>query len=245
MVDVLDLKRTYNRIKTYVVESGFKNEIEWQENIDFEQIRESDFLRESAWVILCTGMNVNVIRKYFRDISLCFYNWESSKKIVEMKKYCIESASLYFRNYRKIYAIAQVSDIMALTGFKKIKQLLEHSPIETLQQFPFIGPITAFHLAKNLGLPFAKADRHLSRITKALGYNNVQELCDYISEKTGDTVQVVDIVLWRYATLVKNYANEFLRIKSSLMLNILGEAGTQRTQRKTPKVAEAPLTCPH
>jgi len=38
-----------------------------------------------------------------------------------------------------------------------------------LQQLPFIGPVTAFHLAKNLGIEAVKPDRHLCRLSKLLG----------------------------------------------------------------------------
>jgi endonuclease III len=204
-----NLLECYKNIKNYVILRGFGDEIRWQEEMNFECVTETDFLRESAWVILCSGMNEGVIRKYFKNISFCFFEWESAEKIVEMKKYCIEYAMQIFKNDRKINAIANTAEKVVDIGFKEIKIMLFESPIETLQTFPFIGPITAYHLAKNLGLPFAKADRHLSRLSKCLGYSNVQNFCKELSEISEDTIQVVDIVLWRFATLRSNYINIF------------------------------------
>ncbi len=72
-----------------------------------------------------------------------------------------------------------------------------------------IGPITSFHLAKNLGYPVAKADRHVQRLSDELGFRDAQQLCQYLSEWSGEPVPVVDVVLWRYATLAPNYLTHF------------------------------------
>jgi hypothetical protein len=78
---------------------------------------------------------------------------------------------------------------------------MQADAIRARQQFPFIGPITSFHLAKNLGLPVAKSDRHLVRLANAVGFEDVQSMCRNISSFTGDPVPVVDIVLWRFSAI--------------------------------------------
>jgi hypothetical protein len=65
------------------------------------------------------------------------------------------------------------------------------------------------HLAKNLGLPVAKPDRHLVRIAGAAGYPNVDALCKDISEITQHPPSVVDVVLWRFATIQPSYLDSF------------------------------------
>ena len=80
-----------------------------------------------------------------------------------------------------------------------------------LESFPFIGPITKFHLAKNIGIDVAKPDRHLSRISKMLGFASVQELCESISQRIDEKVSVVDLVIWRYATIDKKYLEKIGR----------------------------------
>lgn len=199
----------YRQVKSFVTRCGYDKEIKWQEKVRFSDINESDFLRETAWVILCSGMKEEIIRKYFRNISFCFLEWESSEKIVDMREYCIEYARYYFNNLRKLEAIADAADKITNIGFQELKRALFEDPIETLKTFSYIGPTTAYHLAKNLGLPFAKADRHLTRLTSALGYDDVQEFCNKISILSGDSIQVVDIVLWRFATLRSDYISVF------------------------------------
>lgn len=206
---MIKLLRNYNFAKEHVINCGFADEIKWQEKIEFKCINETDFLRESAWVILCSGMRENIVRKHFNNISLCFFEWESADKILWMKKHCIENARKYFNNLQKMTAIVSAAEKIVDYGFEKLKDMLAESPIETLQAFPFIGPVTSYHLAKNLGLPFAKSDRHLARLSNSLGFSDVQILCENISYISGDAIPVVDIVLWRFATLRDDYINVF------------------------------------
>ena len=60
-------------------------------------------------------------------------------------------------------------------------------------------------MAKNIGIQVAKPDRHLVRMAKAAGYSDVQLFCRTISQLSGDSIPVVDIVLWRFATIEKDY----------------------------------------
>ena len=69
------------------------------------------------------------------------------------------------------------------------------------RDFLSFGPITSVHLSKNIGLPLAKPDRHLVRLANDFGYESAEELCEQISSLVGDSVAVVDVVLWRYATI--------------------------------------------
>ena len=206
----VSLVKGYEFARNYIVEAGFGGEIEWQRNLRFEDIKESDFLRESAWVILCAGMKESVIRTHFRDITFCFFEWESAEKIVKMKEYCVEYALEIFNNLRKINAIAETAQRVFNTGFDNLKTILRDKSIDALLAFPFMGPVTSYHLAKNLGMPVAKADRHLARLANSLGYTNVQNFCADISKESKEPISVVDIVLWRFATLRKDYICEFL-----------------------------------
>ena len=61
--------------------------------------------------------------------------------------------------------------------------------------------VTCWHLAKNLGFQVAKPDRHLIRISKKAGFATPNDLCAAVAEVTGEPINVVDLVLWRYAAL--------------------------------------------
>lgn len=189
----------YLAAKDYVERSGFGDEVRWQASLDFHQFTESDLLRQSAWVILCSGFKEEVVRSRFAFISFCFCDWESSSLICERANLCKATALSCFRNVRKIEAIvdsaAHISDI----GFQTYKEQILAEPIQALQALPFIGKITAYHLAKNLGAAVAKPDRHLERLSTAMGFENPLQLCSCLSKESNDPISVVDLVLWRYA----------------------------------------------
>jgi len=208
--DMKDLVAKYLYAKDRVVQLGYENEIKWQLSLSFDNINEKLFLREIAWVILSTGMKEKIVRKSFNDISRCFFNWTSSERIVLCKDKCFKEALKYFNNKRKILAIIYAANRLNEKNFEDFKVEIFRDPITVLQEFPFIGPVTAYHLAKNIGLPYAKPDRHLVRITNAVGYSDVQEFCRDLSNLTGDSIPVVDLVLWRFATINEDYIRFFI-----------------------------------
>jgi hypothetical protein len=164
-----------------------------------ESFQESDLLREAAWVILCGGFRESVLRKKFDYISLCFCDWESAEAIVNAAPLCRVSAMAGIGNARKISAIVEAARQINDFGFVSFKSEILRDPILSLQKLPFVGPITAWHLAKNLGFDVAKADRHLTRLSRLLGFHDAHELCGTIAKSFGEAINVVDLMLWRYA----------------------------------------------
>ncbi len=184
-----------------VLAAGFGWEIAWQKTRSFSAFSERDLLREAAWVILCSGFREATVRKCFDYISLCFCDWESAHEIARNRDRCIVTASAGFRNNKKLGAIAEIAEVVYESGFPALRERIQHDPINQLQLFPFIGPITCWHLAKNLGLNVAKNDRHLARFATQLGFADAHTLCDEIATATGEPISVVDIVLWRFAAM--------------------------------------------
>lgn len=188
----------YSKAKAWLCEKGFSEEIDWQNSQNPENITESDFLREAAWVIYCSGFREAVVRRHFNYLSLCFFDWASAERIADNQDLCVASAMHGIGHKRKHTAITEIAKIIKNESFQKFKLDFLENPIGKFERLPFIGKITSTHLAKNLGFNIAKPDRHLVKLTQHLGYDNVDEMCGLISESTGDSVKTVDIVLWRY-----------------------------------------------
>lgn len=199
---ILDL---YQMAEEAICEAGYAWEIEWQRNRAFETFSEQDLLRESAWVILCSGFRESSVRRCFDVISLCFCDWESAEEISHYKEQCVSTALSAFRHQAKINAIAQVSDRVHGLGFVELQARIFDDPISRLQELPYIGPVTSWHLAKNLGLNVAKNDRHLSRLAQDHGYSDAHDLCEFISNEIGEPSSVVDVVLWRFAAMSREH----------------------------------------
>jgi len=224
------LKCAYQAARSEVVCAGYADEIEWQQSLRFESMTEADLLRENAWVVLSCGMRESIVRARFPKVSACFHDWESADRVLADMPQCRERALGYFHHPAKIDAIITCARWVVMEGFERAKEAIYHNPLVTLQWLPFIGPVTVYHLAKNLGLPVAKPDRHLLRLAGAAGYQDVQEFCADIARGTGDPVPVVDVVLWRFATLRRDYLAAFAR-------RVQQDSGACRPLAPRPRVA--------
>ena len=202
---------TYMQMKETVIRAGFASEIDWQDNIQLSHISERDFLREAAWVILSSGMRETVIRQKFPDISEAFYFWHNAKKIVKNSEECLICALAIFGHKKKLNAIVTIAENIVSRGFRIFKTRIRNEGVEFIKALPFMGPATSYHLAKNIGLDVVKPDRHLLRAACAAGYETPRLLCEDISTANGDRLSVVDLVIWRFATLNPNYTQYFAR----------------------------------
>ncbi|TCJ41399.1 hypothetical protein [Parafrankia sp. BMG5.11] len=68
--------------------------------------------------------------------------------------------------------------------------------VEQLRSLPFIGSITALHLAKNFGVDTAKPDVHLERLARREN-TTTEELCARLAAESGYRVATIDTILWR------------------------------------------------
>jgi hypothetical protein len=205
------LASAYVKAKTKVLAAGYADEIIWQRNLRAEDVTEHGLLKECAWVILSSGMRESVVQKKFPDISEAFFHWSSAEEIVWHHERCVSSALVFFRHERKIEAIARCARIIHEQGFGPLRDELALDPIAALQRFPYMGPATSYHAAKNIGFSVAKPDRHLCRLAELSGYPSPADLCKALADYVGDPIAVVDIVLWRFATLQHDYMTSFLR----------------------------------
>ena len=103
-----------------------------------------------------------------------------------------------FNNERKTDSFVKGSKAIAEEGFSTYKKRLKKEGLDMLEQLPGIGPITKYHLAKNIGLvDEAKPDIWLVRAAEASNVS-VNELVEFLSKKYSMSRHAVDVVLWRY-----------------------------------------------
>lgn len=190
--------RLFIKASGYAVASGFDVAVEQLRAIRLEQLTEQGFLRESAWVVLCSGFRESTVRRCFGRISFCFCDWESAEAIVEAYPACKLAAKYVFANDAKLEGIVGIARHVENIGFRNFKQAVLRDPINELQKLPYIGPITVRHLAKNIGVDTAKPDRHLARVSSRLGFADTTSLCAAIACATGERVSIIDLIIWRF-----------------------------------------------
>lgn len=196
--DLTAAVRFFSKARSYVQLAGLSSEVAWQRETNFAKFTESDLLREHAWVTLCSGFRESVVRRVFDHVSLCFCDWESAEAIVSAGDICYSTAASSFSNQIKLQGILSAAKHINDVGFREFKQSVLVDPINQLQALPFIGPVTSWHLAKNLGLDVAKPDRHLVRVSELLGFRSADHLCQELAATTGEQAKVVDLIVWRY-----------------------------------------------
>lgn len=179
--------RIYHRIKNELIKKGYKGEIQWYEEIiPLENLTSFSFFREYTFVVISSGMKNQVAEKIFKN----FWGYGITFNFDAIKH------PLKHKAIKKVYNRLRFYFTHLLESKDKLK---------FLQSLPHIGDITKYHLAKNLGLNYAKPDRHLVRIANYFEYNDVQKFCQKISDLTNDKIGVVDVVFWRFANLHQNY----------------------------------------
>lgn len=195
----------YLDAKDFVIQAGYEAEIEWQDTVRLELVTESDVLREAAWVVMASGFRESIVRRLFPSVSEAFLGWRSATEICGQLDVCRSRALAAFGHENKVRAICEIVEIVDRQGIVEIRERVGRDGVKYLQGWPYIGRITSYHLAKNLGVQTAKPDRHLQKIAQATGHRSAAHLCRRVADVIGDSVSVVDVVFWRYATLDKHY----------------------------------------
>lgn len=80
----------------------------------------------------------------------------------------------------------------------RLANLSETEALEYLESFPFIGKVTRYHLARNVGFDVVKPDRHLVRLAQAYDCDSPDTLVSVISEQTGERKGFIDYILWQW-----------------------------------------------
>lgn len=171
---------TYRRVRARLAWLGHGEDYTWAQSVGRPATAE-DLACEFTWVVLNSGMRNTVARKIMDRV------WPlvvSGRPLTDA-----------FRHRGKVAAIEFVwSERHRL--FRQLADTADAHVVEFCHGLPWIGDITKFHLAKNLGADVAKPDRWLVRLADASS-ETVDGLCARLAAETGDRVATVDVVLWR------------------------------------------------
>jgi hypothetical protein len=195
-----EIVRAYLAAKRAVIDQGFAHEIAWQSCGGPASRDPVEFVREAAWVVLSAGMSESVLRGIFDRLTAAMYGFDPAK-LSGHRGQARVAALAVFGHERKIDAVLEIADVVSRIGSEGLCAALVSAPEQFLRSLPYIGPVTWRHLAKNIGIPVAKPDRHLTRLARATARQSADELCAEIGAWLGEPVPVVDLVLWRWSVL--------------------------------------------
>lgn len=175
--------KTYLDLKQKIIDEGFQQDVDWATNL--KPCRNAfDFFVEYCFVVINSGMKAQLARPIFEKVLDAFLYDKPAAEVFGHKGK-VSGLNYVWENQVELF----------------IAYLKAEDKLSFLQSLPWIGGITKYHLAKNLGdTTMYKPDRHLVRVAEF--YKTTPEiLCRKISEETGDSVALVDVVIWRACNL--------------------------------------------
>lgn len=195
MEPVLEL---FYRAFEAVSKTDYAFEMDYVDHIEpIEKQTADNFFMEYVWVVLNAGMKEQAARGIFERFCQSIRDGNINFDIIRhpTKRKAIEDTfshyTLHFQNLQTIHG--------------------KTAQIEYLETMPWIGPITKFHLARNIGIDTVKPDRHLVRLAEQFGYNSPLEMCQVIQDNVYNTkIGTIDVILWRYCNL---YGSNFKESK--------------------------------
>ena len=179
----MNLLKYYDEARNFILDSQYKAEMEWCENRPpFNDIDAETFFFEYVYVVLNAGMKEQIARKmyerYLEHLNCDVIGHPGKRSAIKKAR----------QNYKEWFQM-----------LKNIQD--ENSKIDFFKSLPWIGDITKYHLARNIGIDTVKPDRHLVRLAEQFGYDTPMDMCLNIQEATGERLGVIDVVLWRYCNL--------------------------------------------
>ena len=180
----------------------------------FEDVTPAIFWGEYIWVVFVSGLNASVIAGKWDKILKAVGPWSKRGPEADWGPMLVRLHGIMPNKY-KAQALATTRNYMHILGWKEFKAQFLDGGAESMQNLGYIGPITCWHLARNLGMDVAKPDIHLRRLAKEYGYEeyNVEIMCRNVGRmgaaESGSPegegiyrVGAVDFVLWAFCAAV-------------------------------------------
>jgi hypothetical protein len=157
---------------------GYQDVIDWSENVQPCPDARA-FALEAIYVICNSGMKFSVANGIYWKIVEALRSRQSATTVFGHPGKA-PAIDFIWKNRHVLFAAYDVAS----------------NKLAFCASLPWIGPVTKFHLAKNLGVDVAKPDVHMERLAKAEG-NTVAAMCIRLAKQTGYRLTTVDTILWR------------------------------------------------
>jgi len=166
----------------------------------FAEVSLERFFREYVWTVHTSGFSAKAVSKFWDPLITAYGSpWSIDKMTLDE---VIARVSPVVNNPSKIKSVWDTSKQL-IRGYHQwdwdeYKYLSCRTP-DLLTQFNHIGPITKYHLARNIGLlDFVKPDLHLERMAKFWGYDSPLAMCKDAPDEA--PLGLRDLVLWQAAS---------------------------------------------
>jgi hypothetical protein len=173
------------------------------ESIRHENVTPESFFCEYIWVVHATGFSARTVGKFIDRLITAYGHWQTlgtesfNDSFIRVRTVC--------NNLPKARAVHTVATRMVKEIINEGRswedfRTVELSSPQVLQRLPYVGKVTCFHLARNIGLlECVKPDLHLVRLAKYWGYPSCEIMCRSVCPE-GMPLGIVDLVFWYAAS---------------------------------------------
>ena len=163
--------------------------------LDFDKLSTTDFLEKYCWVVFASGFRNKIVKAKFPAITVVFKNFDLDA-LADLEP--IKEDALPIQNKLKADNFLKGCKMISREGFDGFKSRLRAGGMDVLKELPWIGDVTKYHLAMNIGLQdTAKPDVWLKSCAEACS-TIVDELVVYLADEYDMEKRMVDFVLWDY-----------------------------------------------
>jgi len=169
--------------------------------LTFDKVVPKDFWSEYIWCVYTSGFNARVVSKQFFELLRAYNSWSTlalHNRWLEVSR--INKNTAKYKAVRKTAELLHRYETIPQTDWwDSFKKDYLATP-ELMRQLPFIGSVTCFHLARNLGLDAVKPDLHLVRLADFFHWPDPELMCSFLSGLYTERIGVVDLILWYAAS---------------------------------------------
>jgi endonuclease III len=207
--DLSQNPKEYFQTALKFVQENYSDELDRISSVNFDTVDDDFFFREYVWVVHATGFSAKAVGKFMPNLLKAYGWWD--KLAEDSFENVMERVKPICNNPQKAKAVHGMAKIMfSMFGNGELWADWRNNNLsspELLAKLPYIGKVTCFHLARNIGLlEFVKPDLHLVRMAKHWGFKNCVEMCEHIQkhhESDGGEkfpLGIIDLVLWYSAS---------------------------------------------
>lgn len=195
--------------KAWLFTNEFYREEKLQiESTKFEEVTPEFFFQEFCWVVHATGFSAKAVGKFMPRLMLAYGPFQ----ILASETFgdAFERIQKVCNNVQKakaVHSMAKRLDYGVKTYSWEVFRQDNFSEPRKLVMLPYIGKVTCFHLARNIGLlECVKPDLHLIRLADHFDQSSCLEMCktikDHWQQTRSETIPlgIIDLALWYFAS---------------------------------------------
>lgn len=197
----------YEKARDFAL-SLYPEEVRRIASTKLEDVTPEKFFLEYVWVVHATGFSAKAVGKFMPRLMEAYGPWRVLAG--EFFGDVMERVKLACNNPQKAKAVQQMARAMRENVFSgdgwTEQETWERfrgriASLDQLAQLPYIGKVTRYHLARNIGLlESVKPDLHLIRLAEHWGFSSCEEMCRAMRGQDDVPLGIVDLYLWYAAS---------------------------------------------